>query len=81
MEVIIDSKSGFCFGVRKAVAFAEEELERNGSLFCLGDIVHNEMEVLRLEKLGLKVIGRDEFFKMSNCKVLIRAHGEPQVRT
>lgn len=77
MEVIIDNKSGFCFGVRKAIGFAEEELAANGSLFCLGDIVHNEMEVARLAKLGLKVISREEFFKLSNCRVLIRAHGEP----
>lgn len=77
MEVIIDNKSGFCFGVRKAIGFAEEELSKNGSLYCLGDIVHNEMEVARLEKLGLIVISREEFFKLSDCKVLIRAHGEP----
>lgn len=77
MEIIIDEKSGFCFGVRKAINFAEEELKSSGTLYCLGEIVHNEMEVNRLENLGLKVIQRDEFYKLSNCKVLIRAHGEP----
>ncbi len=77
MEIFIDEKSGFCFGVRKAIAFAEEELKRVGSLYCLGDIVHNEMEVERLEKLGLEVIQREKFYTLTDCKVLIRAHGEP----
>lgn len=77
MKVIIDEKSGFCFGVRRAITYAEEELANSGSLYCLGDIVHNEMEVERLENIGLKVIQREEFFKLTNCKVLIRAHGEP----
>ncbi len=77
MEVIIEKKSGFCFGVRKAIRLAEEEVNKNGTLYCLGDIVHNENEVERLQKLGLKVVERDEFFQLKNCKVLIRAHGEP----
>jgi 4-hydroxy-3-methylbut-2-enyl diphosphate reductase len=77
MEVIIDPKSGFCFGVNKAIGLAEEELSRKGSLFCLGDIVHNEQEVERLANLGLKVISRDDFFMLQNCTVLLRAHGEP----
>lgn len=77
MIVEIDRRSGFCFGVINAIKEAENELEREGSLYCLGDIVHNGMEVERLEKMGLKSISKDEYFKLSNCKVLIRAHGEP----
>ncbi len=77
MEVIVDNRSGFCFGVRKAINFAERELATDKELFCLGDIVHNEEEVERLAKLGLKVIDRDQYFTLSNCKVLLRAHGEP----
>jgi 4-hydroxy-3-methylbut-2-enyl diphosphate reductase len=77
MQVIIDEKSGFCFGVKKAIGMAEDELNNNGDLYCLGDIVHNEMEVDRLAALGLNVITREEFYKLSNCKVLLRAHGEP----
>lgn len=77
MFVEIDQKSGFCFGVVQAIRKAEEELEMNGQLYSLGHIVHNEMEVERLQKLGLQVITQDEYFKLHDCKVLIRTHGEP----
>lgn len=77
MEVRIDEKSGVCFGVKNAIAMAENELISGNPLFCLGDIVHNEEEVDRLAKLGLKVISPSQYFKLSNCKVLLRAHGEP----
>lgn len=77
MIVEIDKKSGFCFGVINAIREAETELTSKGTLYCLGDIVHNGKEVERLEKMGLISISREEFFKLKNCKVLIRAHGEP----
>lgn len=77
MQVTIDNKSGFCFGVKKAIAMAEEKLANGKHLYCLGDIVHNENEVVRLAELGLEVISRDQYFKLSNCTVLLRAHGEP----
>jgi 4-hydroxy-3-methylbut-2-enyl diphosphate reductase len=77
MRVEIDQKSGFCFGVVNAIRKAEKELEKNGELYSLGQIVHNEMEVERLQKLGLKTINHEEYSKLSNCKVLIRTHGEP----
>jgi 4-hydroxy-3-methylbut-2-enyl diphosphate reductase len=77
MKVEIDRRSGFCFGVINAIKEAENELERSKQLYSLGDIVHNGKEVERLEKMGLKSITTDEFFKLKDCKVLIRAHGEP----
>ena len=77
MKVEIDRKSGFCFGVIKAIKSAEAELENSNLLYCLGDIVHNGKEVNRLEKMGLKSISKEEYFTLKNCKVLIRAHGEP----
>ncbi len=77
MLVDIDKGSGFCFGVVYAVEKAEKELEKNEKLYSLGDIVHNNVELGRLEKMGLKSISHDEFKKLKNCKVLIRAHGEP----
>jgi len=77
MIVEIDRRSGFCFGVINAIKAAEDELKQTKQLYCLGDIVHNGMEVERLEKMGLKSISKEEFFTLSNCKVLIRAHGEP----
>jgi len=77
MKVEIDKRSGFCFGVIKAIRSAEDELKTSEKLYCLGDIVHNGKEVDRLEKKGLISISREEYFKLSDCKVLIRAHGEP----
>jgi len=77
MRVEIDPHAGFCFGVRKAVKAAEEILASEGSLYCLGDLVHNEEELQRLTVLGLKTVNQDEFKVLKNCKVLIRAHGEP----
>src|SRR5574344_1407538 len=76
-KIEIDKKSGFCFGVVNAITKAEEELAKGGVLYCLGDIVHNNLEVDRLEKLGLKTIDHEEFKKLKNVKVLLRAHGEP----
>lgn len=77
MIVEIDHKSGFCFGVQNAIAKAEETLNRGGILYSLGHIVHNESEVSRLNDLGLKTITHEEFRNLSDCTVLIRAHGEP----
>jgi len=77
MKVDIDKNSGYCFGVIRAIEIAEKELQNSKILFCIGDIVHNEMEVKRLEEKGLKIITYDEFKKLRNVKVLIRAHGEP----
>ena len=77
MRVEIDQQSGYCFGVEYAIQMAEEALKEGQTLYCLGDIVHNAMEVARLEALGLRVISRDELATLQNCRVLIRAHGEP----
>lgn len=77
MKVEIDSNSGFCLGVINAIHTAESHLANNETLYCLGDIVHNNEEVNRLTTLGLKVISYPEFEKMHDVTVLIRAHGEP----
>jgi len=77
MQVTIDENSGFCFGVVYAIAMAEDELENSGQLYCLGDIVHNDMEVARLENKGLQIINHEQLQDLRDCKVLIRAHGEP----
>lgn len=76
MKIEIDEKSGFCFGVVNAIAEAERSLE-GGEVYSLGDIVHNGIEVMRLESLGLKTIDRKELESLRNRTVLIRAHGEP----
>lgn len=75
--VEIDDKSGFCFGVVTAIRKAEDELASAGSLYCLGDIVHNGNEVERLERIGLRTITHEEMAQLHRVKVLLRAHGEP----
>jgi 4-hydroxy-3-methylbut-2-en-1-yl diphosphate reductase len=77
MEVTIDKNSGYCFGVEFAIKMAEDEMAESDKLYCLGDIVHNDMEVKRLSEKGMVVIDRDQLQELSDCKVLIRAHGEP----
>ena len=77
MKVEIDDKSGYCFGVEFAIEMAEDELLEGERLYCLGDIVHNTMEVERLKAKGLVTIDREQLENLRDCKVLIRAHGEP----
>ncbi len=77
MKIEIDENSGYCFGVEFAIKMAEEEMEESGQLFCLGDIVHNDLEVSRLYDKGLRIISRKQLKDLKDCKVLIRAHGEP----
>src|ERR1043166_5991660 len=77
MKITIDENSGLCFGVVYAIQMAEDELDANGKLYCLGDIVHNDIEVSRLTKKGLQIITHEDLKKLRDCKVLIRAHGEP----
>jgi len=75
--VEIDPNSGFCYGVVRAIHMAENELQTGNMLFSLGDIVHNEPEVARLNRCGMRTIHHDDLQQLRNAKVLIRAHGEP----
>ena len=77
LKVEIDEGSGFCFGVTTAIRKTEEELAKSDTLYCLGDIVHNGRECERLKQLGLNTIDHEEFARLKNTKVLLRAHGEP----
>jgi 4-hydroxy-3-methylbut-2-enyl diphosphate reductase len=77
MKVEVEPGSGFCFGVENAVRIAEEALRNGEEVYCLGEIVHNDIEVSRLRALGLRVITHGEFERLRDCKVLVRAHGEP----
>ncbi len=77
MQIEIDNGSGFCFGVTTAIKKAEEELAKGGKLYCLGDIVHNGMEVERLHEAGLITIDHEQMEELQGVKVLLRAHGEP----
>lgn len=76
LAVNIDKASGFCFGVVYAIDMAEDILDQEDYLYCLGDIVHNDEEVKRLTAKGLRIIDHDELRLLRNEKVLIRAHGE-----
>lgn len=77
LSVRIDPNSGFCFGVIYAIQMAEDLLDEQGYLYCLGDIVHNDEEVQRLEQRGLRIIDYEQFAELRGEAVLIRAHGEP----
>lgn len=77
MKIEIDPSSGFCFGVVNAIQQAEKELQNTEDLYCLGDIVHNNEEVSRLESKGLITIGHKTLEQLKGKKVLLRAHGEP----
>lgn len=77
LRIEIDEHSGFCFGVTTAINKAEEELQKSGTLYCLGDIVHNSIECDRLKRMGLVTIDHETFGNLHNAKVLLRAHGEP----
>lgn len=77
MKIEIDDNSGFCFGVVTAIEKAEEQLEKSGTLYCLGDIVHNASEVERLRLRGLQTITHDDLRNLCDATVLLRAHGEP----
>lgn len=76
LKVTIDKSSGFCFGVVYAIDMAEDILDREDYLYCLGDIVHNDEEVERLRAKGLRIIDYEKLKELHNEKVLIRAHGE-----
>ena len=77
MRVVIDDNSGFCFGVVRAIGEAEAALSRLGEVCSLGDIVHNRVEVQRLEALGLRTVTHSDIENLGGATLLIRAHGEP----
>ncbi|MBM3329699.1 MAG: 4-hydroxy-3-methylbut-2-enyl diphosphate reductase [Calditrichaeota bacterium] len=86
MRVILDPQAGTCGGVRRAIQLAEEELTRTaGSVFVLGDIIHNEREVERLDNAGLRTIRKEDLDDLAQLdagipagkRVIVRAHGEP----
>ncbi len=77
LKIEIDENSGFCFGVTTAIKKAEEELSHGGTLYCLGDIVHNSIECERLKSMGLVTIDHEAYRSLHDARVLLRAHGEP----
>ncbi len=76
LQTVIDPDSGFCFGVVEAINKAENAIEQGNELFCLGEIVHNDEEVSRLSKRGMKTINHQELNTLTGKTILFRAHGE-----
>jgi 4-hydroxy-3-methylbut-2-en-1-yl diphosphate reductase len=76
LQVEIESNSGFCFGVRKAIKKAEAVLKNGEELLSLGEIVHNDQEIKRLEAKGMITITKEQFRDARHKTVLFRAHGE-----
>jgi 4-hydroxy-3-methylbut-2-enyl diphosphate reductase len=77
MNVTVDRNAGFCWGVVRTIEIAEEELAASPKLHSLGHIIHNPVEVERLEGKGLETVTHADFERLRGQKVLIRAHGEP----
>jgi len=77
MKVTIDPGSGFCFGVNRAIQTAEAELEAGNPVYCLGEMVHNQVQMDQLKSKGLKIISHADLPSLKGEKVMIRAHGEP----
>ncbi|MDR1102333.1 MAG: 4-hydroxy-3-methylbut-2-enyl diphosphate reductase [Tannerella sp.] len=77
VEVTIDAGSGFCFGVVNAIESAERELKQTDELYCLGDLVHNSLEMERLQTLGLRAVRHEALRQLTGRTLLLRAHGEP----
>jgi 4-hydroxy-3-methylbut-2-enyl diphosphate reductase len=77
LRIETDDNSGFCFGVVNAIESAERELAKGEELFCLGDLVHNSLEMERLHDKGLKTISAAQLPLLKGATVLLRAHGEP----
>lgn len=80
LTVDIDSNSGFCAGVIRAIGKAEDFLKEGKRLYSLGAIVHNDAELTRLVQQGLVTIDKEDLDEMVDAKgekLLIRAHGEP----
>lgn len=77
MEIIVGKNAGFCGGVEFAVRNAENLLDE-GTIYCLGELVHNEQVVKNLEDKGMITVNSIEDIP-NNSRVIFRAHGEPIV--
>ena len=77
MKVVIDPDSGFCFGVNRAIQTAENELKAGNTVYCLGEMVHNQVQMDQLKSRGLRIITHADLYNLKGETVMIRAHGEP----
>ena len=74
MKILLAKDAGYCFGVRDAVNLAYETAKKEGEVFMLGDIVHNENVVQELEEAGVNVVNSLDQVP-DNKPILFRAHG------
>ena len=74
MNLTIAAHAGFCFGVRRAVAGAEELLNAGVCLYTLGPVIHNPQEVERLGRMGARQVDAVDDVPPGS-HVMIRAHG------
>ena len=83
--VVVGEGSGFCFGVSRAANALEEKLrtKKEGErVFTLGKLIHNDVYIERLKKMGAEIIDEDELSGISSIAsektpvtVFLRAHG------
>lgn len=75
MHVKIAKNAGFCFGVKRAMKMAWDELQkREDGIYALGPLIHNKQAVLKYEENGLKTINEVNDVPISNS-MIIRSHG------
>ncbi|BBJ28458.1 4-hydroxy-3-methylbut-2-enyl diphosphate reductase [Athalassotoga saccharophila] len=78
LEITVANEIGFCFGVDKAVKITEEFLNKGENVYVTGDLIHNEEEMRKLERMGLRTLKLDsEWPDLSSSVVIVRAHGIP----
>lgn len=75
MEIIVGKTAGFCYGVKNAVDKTKEEVQKQKTTYCLGELVHNKQVTQKLEEQGLIIIDNIENAKEN---VIIRSHGVPE---
>lgn len=75
MEIIIGKTAGFCYGVKNAVNKTKEEVQKQKTTYCLGELVHNKQVTKKLEEQGLIIINNIEDAREN---VIIRSHGVPE---
>jgi 4-hydroxy-3-methylbut-2-enyl diphosphate reductase len=67
------TKSGFCFGVKRAIEMAEKTLALGGQVYSLGPVIHNPQEISRLERLGMRSI--QDISQAQGGMLIVRSHG------
>jgi len=72
-KIILASRAGFCFGVRRAMDMALEQ-EGKAGVYTLGPLIHNPQVVEALQSRGVGVCQNPEELRQGET-VIIRSHG------